>query len=287
MTTFSDSPGERVLDWGPQRTSIVAIVALVFSLPCFVPGAGLVALLLAVFALAGIARSQGRVGGTGLAVTALVLGLLSTGLWAAAGYGSYWVWRQFDTAAAAPAVRTLEAIEDNNLAGLKPHLLPASADLVTQDSLENFRTEMKEKLGLVVGPPDGLIAMLKDYMALGRSQQIKPPADNQTPQIPIPIHFEKGLAVVLLEVDPNDQKQDTPDAKELLLRNLTIVTPARERIVLIDPKLLPAIKWKAPVEIKVGPDKVKGGKPASEPETPARPPAGEKPEVPAKPDNPG
>ena len=57
MTSFPAPADGRDFDWGPQRTSILAILALVFALPCFIPGVGFIASLLAVFALVGIASS--------------------------------------------------------------------------------------------------------------------------------------------------------------------------------------------------------------------------------------
>lgn len=61
---------------GEQRLSLMALFSLIFSLICFVPGAGLVGALLGIGGLVSIGKSRGRLTGKGLAITGLVLGLI-------------------------------------------------------------------------------------------------------------------------------------------------------------------------------------------------------------------
>src|SRR6185295_1953349 len=69
----------------PARTSVWAITALVVSIIscilCFVPAPGAIAMVLGGVAVFFIATSGGRRTGMGLAVTAIVLGLLQSVLW--------------------------------------------------------------------------------------------------------------------------------------------------------------------------------------------------------------
>ncbi len=65
----------------PRRTSVMAILSLVCGLVCVVPGIGVLATIFGITSLVGINRSRGRVGGTGLAITGIVLGLLFSMIW--------------------------------------------------------------------------------------------------------------------------------------------------------------------------------------------------------------
>ncbi|GJM19678.1 MAG: hypothetical protein DHS20C14_18910 [Phycisphaeraceae bacterium] len=62
----------------PERTSLAAVFSLVSSLICCIPGLSLIGIVLGVLALVGIGRSNGRVGGKGLAIAGIVIGLMVT-----------------------------------------------------------------------------------------------------------------------------------------------------------------------------------------------------------------
>ena len=70
-----------------ERTSVMAILSLVCSLICCIPGLGILGSLLGVFALIGIGGSRGRVGGKGLAISGIIIGILMTVIWIGAFIG--------------------------------------------------------------------------------------------------------------------------------------------------------------------------------------------------------
>src|SRR5690349_14731093 len=80
--------GDAELALEPQRTSILAILALICALICIIPGMGLLAAILGISAAIGISGSRGRVGGMGLAIAGIVLGLLFSMIWVGIVLGS-------------------------------------------------------------------------------------------------------------------------------------------------------------------------------------------------------
>ena len=66
---------------GPERTSALAVLSLILSLACCIPGLGLLGAGLGVGALIGISGSRGRVGGKGLAVAGIIVGILVSVAW--------------------------------------------------------------------------------------------------------------------------------------------------------------------------------------------------------------
>ncbi|MBS0190085.1 MAG: DUF4190 domain-containing protein [Phycisphaerales bacterium] len=284
MTTFNAGAPEREVNWGPERTSILAILALVFALPCFIPMIGIIASLLAVFALVGISSSRGRVGGTGLAVSALVIGLFSTALWTAIGYGAYQMMNAFHTQFVAPTASVLTEVQAGEWDKAKTHFVASSAAELTPERFAAFRDEYTQKIGAFQGVSSKMWEVIADYGTLGPiMQNMKQPPPNS---IPLPMHFDKGGAMVMLEFEPpQGKKKSTPGGTisvELFpIRNITIVTASNEAITLIDPARLPSnsgVQFKSGIQIKTD----HGGKEESAPEkTPATPaPAESKPQTP-------
>ncbi|MGE3106727.1 MAG: DUF4190 domain-containing protein [Phycisphaerales bacterium] len=66
---------------GPAKTSVMAIVALVLSLLVCVPGLGVIGLILGVIALLMISGSRGLKKGKGIAIAAIIFGLITSTIW--------------------------------------------------------------------------------------------------------------------------------------------------------------------------------------------------------------
>ena len=277
-------PAERDINWGPERTSILAIVALVLALPCFIPFFGIIASLLAVFALVAIAGSKGRVGGTGLAIAALVLGLFSTVLWTALGYGAWQAVNFFDKQIVGSTAVLMSEIQDGEWDKAKSRLVPSSADKLTPEMFEEFRTAYRDKLGEFQGGPKGFADIWDLYTKIGPlMKDLKNPPNNV---VPLPMYFAKGPALLMMEIEPGNKAHTvkTPDGKDALkilpIRNISLLGENGTVVVLIDPKLLPnttAIELKgAKIRTKTSSDSDSEAPDAkSEPESP--PPAPKKP----------
>jgi hypothetical protein len=294
MTSFPAPADGRDFDWGPQRTSILAILALVFALPCFIPGVGFIASLLAVFALVGIASSKGRVGGTGLAIAALVLGLISTAFWGAIGYGAWQISNQFSSFATAPVANLVAAVEKGDNTAARAGVVDYTAALLTDEQLASVKKQLNDKLGAYQSAPKGLIELFSSYGEIAHLMKQPPP--NSEPEIPIPLRFEKGAALVMIAIDPEKQPKDGKDLSKILpIRNLKIVTSDGTEIFLVDPKLLPKSSWKGNIQIDTGgkmtekgvPLKINPGDTPAEPETPPAPEPTTPAPTPAEPKKPG
>lgn len=269
MTSFPAPAEGREFDWGPQRTSILAILALVFALPCFIPGVGFIASLLAVFALVGIASSKGRVGGTGLAIAALVLGLISTAFWGAIGYGAWQISNQFSSFATAPVANLMTAVQKGDNAAARAGVVDYTGALLTDERLAALQKELNDKLGAFQSAPKGLIELFGSYGEI--AHLMKQPPQNAEPEIPIPLRFEKGAALVMIAIDPEKQPKGGGDLSKLLpIRNLKVVATDGTEIYLVDPKLLPKSTWKGNIQIDTGGNMNEKGEPLKIPpaETP-------------------
>lgn len=256
MTSFN-APAERDINWGPERTSIVAILALVFALPCFLPGPGIIASLLAVFALVGISGSKGRVGGTGLAIAALVIGLLSTAFWTALGYGAWQIVSVFDKQIVGSTAVVMTEIKDGEWDKVKGRFVTRSADQLTPEMLEQFRSQYREKFGEFESAPTGIGNIIEMYTKLGPlMQNLKNPPNNT---IPLPLKFAKGPVLLMLEIDqgakakPSNPPSGEGVIKALPIRNMSLLGEGGVIVTLIDPTLLPGNSF----ELKNGTVKTK------------------------------
>src|SRR5262245_43405191 len=96
---------------GPRRTSILAIISLILSLICIIPGFGLLGAIFGLAGLIGIMQSRGRVGGTGLAVAGMILGLLFSAVWIGVGLGMVKAGKFFQGQLMGPLNGAMTAIE--------------------------------------------------------------------------------------------------------------------------------------------------------------------------------
>lgn len=184
----------------PERTSIAAILGLVCScIGCCFGVTAIIGVFLSVFGIVGISRSKGRVGGMGFAIAGLLVGILMLVLWGAAlattSYGFKWV----ETNAAAPAVAVLEDIEAGNFDAARAALGSPAAD-VSDEVLIEFRDGYLAAVGPVVSETHGVMALFEGYSVVGEQIQNYNGRPNH---IPFPVEFDQGMALVVIEINPN------------------------------------------------------------------------------------
>lgn len=94
----------------PERTSILAILSLVTSLICCVPGLSILGVFLGIGSMVAIGGSNGRVGGKGLAIAGILLGVLVTIGHGAIGIGAASAWKEVQGAMTQmdPAIRGMD-----------------------------------------------------------------------------------------------------------------------------------------------------------------------------------
>ncbi len=187
-----------VLDVQP-RVSGLAVASFVTSLLCCIPGLGAVAAVLGIGSLVSISRSQGRLGGRGLAFTAIVLGVLGTVLWLGLLIGASQMVGYFR-----PYHATMAAIEAGNWAGARAELTPAAAGALTDERLNAWREEYRKTYGNFREFPPGLLGLIKGYMAVGQGMQAVNQAQGLYPNrspVPLPAKFDNGPGAVIFVMD--------------------------------------------------------------------------------------
>ncbi|MDX9911321.1 MAG: hypothetical protein RBS39_05780 [Phycisphaerales bacterium] len=206
----------------PARTSVLAIVALVFAVPCVITGP--IGLILGGLALLLIALSRGRVRGVGLAVAATVLGLLGTVAQVALVWGAV----QGVQFMVAPAARVMAAADANDIAGVQGELFLGVRPMVTPESLDAFRTAYQAQVGAFVSAPQGIFEYARQAENLGQGWNQFGSSQRQN-EIPIPCEFSNGRALVLLALP----QRNVTNPKGLPLTDVGVSLPDGTDIWLI------------------------------------------------------
>lgn len=254
----------------PQRTSVLAIFALILGLICFLPGAGALAVILGGAALVFISQSRGRLSGTGLAASGIVLGLLFSVIWIGVFVGVRQVSSAFGTQFSQPVGQLVAALQNKDHVAARALFTKASDAKITDEMLDEFGAKVQAELGAFKGMPDGPLDFLKTAMSLGPSMQV---LQGRGDTIPLPGKFENGNAVIGIVMDMTAAKGGGPGGGvQLPVVNLVIVraSPPGTPIWLIDPALTPPTVGSG-VQFKFGPPPPKGGQ-SPEPPDPPEPP---------------
>jgi hypothetical protein len=243
-----------------QKTSVMAVTALVLSLICFIPGLSVLAIILGIAALLVISRSGGRVRGSGLAIAGLIIGLLVSVGWVTAAIGMAQVTKMFTGQLVAPAATSLKALESGDLPGARQIFSTSANASISDDSLTAFKDAYTAELGKFQGVPQSLLEIIEGYSQVGPLIQ---PYQGRNDVFPVPAKFEKGMALVVLEMDTTamNSGQQTASGRILVVKNIQIVTATGKKID------LSALNGPPPT-----PAPAPGGTPEKEPETPDSPP---------------
>lgn len=219
MTTYPPSPNNPYASFGKPgndfetpvatRTSILAVAALVLSLLCFVPGLGVLALMLGGAAILLISRSNGRLGGLGLAVTGCIIGLVTSVIWVLMTIGAVSAMQSLNSTMApmlAPARTALTAIEQNDYGTARTQFTPTLAATVTDEQIKDFHQQYQAELGNFKSSPNSVADFVRGFISFG-GQMGQNQAQMQQNQgqnlVPIPVEFDKGWALVFVQFTPN------------------------------------------------------------------------------------
>lgn len=222
-----------------QRTSVMAILSLVLSLICFVPGFGLLGALLGVVAIILISGAKGRLAGRGLAVGGIILGLLFTMLWVGIGIGGVKLGQFVNSMVVSPTNTALTAIEAGDFDKAKTSFASPTLEQITEADFIAFRTAYQADLGSFKSTPTGTWDWIKKMGEAGQMMQ-RFQGGNQN-LIPVPATFEKGLGVFAVQISQNGPKPNpnAPGQLTLPITNLELITPSGKSIILFDPSNRP------------------------------------------------
>lgn len=173
----------------PARTSILAIAALVLSILCVTAPLGLV---FGIAAMVRVATSNGRRTGMGLGVAAVVIGLILSSFWAFVGMGV----AQAGKFMVKTPGEVVAAIAKGDLGTARPYFSAEAAAKLDDAAITKFKAAYEAELGAFKGAPNSVWELGTSYVKIGRNMRYFQDANRAQNRMPVPMHFEKGLAVV-------------------------------------------------------------------------------------------
>ena len=205
----------------PSRTSIAAILTLVCALVCFVPGLGLLAIILGIAALFMIASSQGRVTGKGLAVSGIFIGLLVTLVWGGVILAFQSMGSMFGKQFMAPMASLFQAVEKQDYATARTLLnTPSGTPAPTDEEFDAFVAAYQAEVGSFKSMPTGFLDFFMSFQKVQGFYQASPG------QMPIPSEFSNGPAVVLLQFPQGIQPGTAPNPGAIPIMNVGVHAPS-------------------------------------------------------------
>lgn len=237
---MSDNPYAQSNDFGggaeylEPKTSILAVFAFIVSLlgllACCIPGVGPLGLLLGVIALVLIAMSGGRKKGGGLAIAAIVIGLIAGAINVAVVYGASWAAQAY-----ASQADVVQVIESGDADGVRGYLTSSSASTLTDARVGEVQRELAAQWGASRSRPQGLFELIGQFSDAGpgiesgmlEAQAEYPPGQYQI--MPVPLQFENGTGYVFTVSTPGQQEFPPP------AENLGFLLPDDSIIWLLPP----------------------------------------------------
>jgi hypothetical protein len=211
------------------RTSIAAILSLVCALACFVPGLGILAIILGIAAIFLIGSSAGRVTGRGLAISGILIGLLVTLAWGGAAMLANTAMNAFGKHLMAPVARLFESIEKQDYATARTLLnTPSGVPAPTDEQFDAFLAAYHNDVGAYKSMPTGFFDFITSFQKVQAFYKPTPGA----PEMPIPTEFANGTGVILIEF-PQGTNTASPNPTGLPLVNVGIMSSSKSTIWLL------------------------------------------------------
>lgn len=187
----------------PARTSAMAVLSLVCSLVCCIPGLSVLGVLFGGLALLAIAMSGGRVKGVGLAIAGLIVGIVISVVWVmmlvgatqAAGMMNQMV----DPALKAIDARDRDAVHTTFVASAHPTL--------DETRINDFRAFVASEYGTYERMPDGIGELVGEFITIMSDPQVGPATNaaqakyGQSGVFPMPAKFDTGWQAIMVYMD--------------------------------------------------------------------------------------
>lgn len=211
--TYADFGNDSDFLAGPERTSIMAIIALVLgiiSIPaCILAGLGVVpgvlAILLGIVALVLIGGSGGRVGGKGIAAGGIATGFIGAILGAVvlgAGFAAYQGIKQIID----DLNQKFVAFDGGDVTAITPALAPSAN--ISESQLATFREDYQSSIGAFSSFPTSIGELFGAYTELAKVFETNPEFQQGNSNIiPVPASFANGRALVVVSLN---QAEDPP-----------------------------------------------------------------------------
>lgn len=208
-----------------SRTSVLAVIALVLALLCFIPGLGVLALLVGGVAVLLISGSGGRLRGMGIAATACVIGLITSVLWVLITVGMVGAAQQATKGLQPmliPAQTALAAMEKGDFTAARATFSPALDAKVTDEEMQAFVNAYQAKLGSFQSGPQTLKEYLGAWFSLGAQMGNSNVGPNAQNVLPIPARFSSDWAIIYFPLIPGTKPPPAPAGSGLPYGNFPV-----------------------------------------------------------------
>ncbi len=194
-----EDPSDVMLYQEPERTSVMAILSMVFGFGgCCLGLTSIPAIFLGIFSLIGISKSKGRVGGTGFSITGILVGLLTLALWGGIGGAMVYGVRALFVPMGEHTERFFLDLQAENFDSARDGLV-LSEDLSDEEMMA-FREQYRSTLGDLVSAPVGLREWIGGFSAIAQQSQ---GYQGHRDIFPMPMRFDSGWALVVYVMEPN------------------------------------------------------------------------------------
>lgn len=185
-----------MFDGADSRLSLLAVAAVVLALPCFVPGLGVLAVLMGVLALVVISRSRGARHGRPAAIIGLSIGVISTAIWASIGLWATRFSAFYQNVVTARAALLVEP-GDGGWASARSVMTEEAGAATSDADFEQFGAAIRAHYGsFVEAPADWESAWSTFADSMRRSGNTNPRGSPDS--IPAPIRLANGSTSVFV-----------------------------------------------------------------------------------------
>ena len=219
-------------DDGPPKTSVLAILSLVCSLVCFIPGLSAIGSLLGVFGLIRITSSNGRIKGTGLAIAGIAIGVIVSLIWIGGAIAIQQGAKQYLEMSS-----VIADIDSGSYDSARGHLTIATRPFATDEAFEQFKAKYEADAGAFAGRPQGIGELFTSLGSLGQAQDPNRAPRIYPQQAPVPGKFLNGDRWIFVSLSTSEKN----DAGTFpALDNVGVWLSDDSLIWLIDPDVLAA-----------------------------------------------
>ncbi len=216
---------------GPQRLSIAAVLSLVSSIICCIPGMGVLGVLLGLLGMMSISRSNGRLTGMPAAVIGMALGVLVTVGWVAIGIGAGSAYNFWQVNITQPMSRLIEGAYAGDVTAVRTEMTVGGAGQVTDEEIIAFGKAMDAEFGPFQGMPSSFEETVKaigeGFSRAQGGQQVG--GGSSQSAVPMTLITDSGGVAIFGVFDPGGQPSQV-----FRYEDLFVLLPAAEALTLRD-----------------------------------------------------
>lgn len=204
MTDFGD-PHSPLAQ--PERTSILALLSMISSLICCIPGLSVLGTFMGIGAIISIGGSNGRLGGRGMAWTGIIVGVLVTMLWGGLAIGAGRAWKEFQGLLTNMNTE-IASMESGDFDAARKMLTTQAATDTTDEAFTEFVEAYQADYGKLGEQDLSLGGMMSSFAAAGPVFQNY----SGSAMIPMVYHTPGGPIVFVVVANQMDlQSHSDPD----------------------------------------------------------------------------